>query len=716
MAQIYNDQHLPLKDLLAMAGRNQDATLLIPDLQRPYVWSPSQVTVLVDSLIRGWPFGTLLTWKVKPDDPARELARSFWKILDRTNEEKSHLISKKHPPAKFQMVLDGQQRVQSLLLALGGDGWGFKLPDRHWHELLSGAKARGPRGKAHWSHGCLCVDVITLTNEYARTRSAVAIDYTKVLHWVITDDANGQSQLTKPETYKDPLEKASATPGRFVRLSRLWEVAPEQVAIDAYAAEDIADNVLKEHQVSDADRNKHLRPFGALIMALKDVKQTRVTFLELAEYETGLGERAVYNDAIVNIFTRLNTAGRTLTREDITFAWLKTGWKPEHTANVSAKKCIETLQGQLSSQSLPISVDDIVSAISLMWAAAFNSGKLLSNDDLMKGDAIRPMATDVSQHWELVTEAAISVSTLALERGLHFREHYQSVNALAYLWAWHFLALQWVDARTLKELDKDSFYKGITEILNKSLDRWLICSQWAGVWASSSARSIANLATNLASCAAMIGTLSDPNAVVTALGDHLQGELRNLEPDALGGLGRLVADDRREVRLYYNALWIWNRLDANRWEKVRIVLREKSRRASNIEVDHIVAFNMWEGKLNNHAPATKTLGEQSDDDREADFSGAVNELGNCMLLEKNFNVSKSDGALKDFLDGVHEFKSGDMTIEQWAEALDLDMRHVASANSSLVDLRKLFAERTQRIRAELEQFVRGIRARIDTYA
>jgi len=25
------------------------------------------------------------------------------------------------------MVLDGQQRVQSLLLALGGDDWGFKL-------------------------------------------------------------------------------------------------------------------------------------------------------------------------------------------------------------------------------------------------------------------------------------------------------------------------------------------------------------------------------------------------------------------------------------------------------------------------------------------------------------------------------------------------------------------------------------------------------------
>jgi hypothetical protein len=77
MSSIYGDQHRPLKDLLTMAGETGDATLLIPDLQRPYVWVPSQVIVLVDSLIRGWPFGTLLTWKVRPDDPARELVHGL---------------------------------------------------------------------------------------------------------------------------------------------------------------------------------------------------------------------------------------------------------------------------------------------------------------------------------------------------------------------------------------------------------------------------------------------------------------------------------------------------------------------------------------------------------------------------------------------------------------------------------------------------------------
>ena len=108
MAMIYGDQHKLLKDLLDSAGVSGDATLLIPDLQRPYIWEPLQVIVLVDSLIRGWPFGTLLTWKVSADDPARDLARPFWRVVDRVKKDGGEPISAKNPPASFQMVLDGQ--------------------------------------------------------------------------------------------------------------------------------------------------------------------------------------------------------------------------------------------------------------------------------------------------------------------------------------------------------------------------------------------------------------------------------------------------------------------------------------------------------------------------------------------------------------------------------------------------------------------------------
>ncbi len=695
-----------------MAGKSEDATLLIPDLQRPYIWDPSQVVFLVDSLIRGWPFGTLLTWKVKPDDPARELARSFWQIVDRTGDSDGQLISMKHPPATFQMVLDGQQRVQSLLLALGGDGWGFKLLDRQWHEHLSGTKPRGPRGRPHWSLGCLCIDIPALVEAHDKTKRATAIDYTaRVLCWVVTDDAIGQSKLDKPPNYIEPLQKASAHVGQFVRLSRLWEAAPEEAGIEQPEAEDLATSILQEHGVSKETAERQKRPTGALLMALKDVKQTRVTYLELAQYERAIGSREVYNDAVVNIFTRLNTAGRTLTREDITFAWLKTGWKPACTHNESAKACIEALAQQLEELSLPISVEEVVSAVSFVWSVSFNSGNLLDSNDLMKGEAIKPMAADISENWMLLVEAATRICELARDRGLRFRVHYQSLNSVAYLWAWYFAALLWRQRRALRELEKDSLEKCLAEALDTTMDRWLISSQWAGVWASGSVQNLAGLAARLATCALALADKPDVASVIGALSQQLQSELKIIEQAAVNGLAAMNADDRQQVRGYYTALWLWNRLERNRWEKAQVALRQESRRENRLEVDHIVAYDLWQSKLNvlkQEAPTEDAVTEKI-----ADFAPMVNQLGNCMLLEKNFNISKSNIPLKRFLEGVHEFKNGRFTVAEWANALDLEMPQVDSANTPIDDLHTLFTQRTQKIRGDLEQFVRGTKSRVD---
>jgi hypothetical protein len=127
-----------------------------------------------------------------------------------------------------------------------------------------------------------------------------------------------------------------------------------------------------------------------------------------------------------------------------------------------------------------VSVEDVVSAVSFVWSVSFNLGRLLSNNDLLRGDAIRPMAANVSENWELVVEAATWICERAQVRGLRFREHYQSLNSVAYLWAWCFAAIRWRQERKLKEADKDSLEKSLNAALDALMDRWLICSQWAG--------------------------------------------------------------------------------------------------------------------------------------------------------------------------------------------------------------------------------------------
>jgi 5-methylcytosine-specific restriction endonuclease McrA len=307
------------------------------------------------------------------------------------------------------------------------------------------------------------------------------------------------------------------------------------------------------------------------------------------------------------------------------------------------------------------------------------------------------------------------VSAHIKDRDLRFREHYQSINALSYLWAWYFIALRWGSQRHLKETDKDALDKRLAEALDKYLDRWLICSQWAGVWASSSASNFSKYASGLAACAQKLSKTSDVPSATDALAAQIEADLKEMEQAAVDSLMTMNADDRQQVRGYYTALWLWNRLDKTRWNSAKLALRQKGRRKDSIEVDHIVAYDLWKTKLEARPPAPPPIeGEpQEKEPSVEDLMPKVNELGNCMLLEKNFNVSKSNATLKKFLDDVHEFKEHQLVLEDWATTLDLDMAQVDCSATPVDRLQELFSARSQKIRSDLEKFVRGTTKRVD---
>ena len=62
----YDSKREVLSEIIKKATVN--ATYVIPDLQRPFDWTPRQVTLLIDSLFRGWPFGSLLIFAERPHD------------------------------------------------------------------------------------------------------------------------------------------------------------------------------------------------------------------------------------------------------------------------------------------------------------------------------------------------------------------------------------------------------------------------------------------------------------------------------------------------------------------------------------------------------------------------------------------------------------------------------------------------------------------------
>jgi hypothetical protein len=245
------------------------------------------------------------------------------------------------------------------------------------------------------------------------------------------------------------------------------------------------------------------------------------------------------------------------------------------------------------------------------------------------------------------------------------------------------------------------------------MDRWLICSQWAGIWAASSAANLSKYAAGLANCAQDLVGKPGVASMIDALAALMETNLKEIEQAAVNFLSTLNADNRQQVRTYYTALWLWNRLDKTRWNSAQLILRQKPERRNSIEVDHIVSWDLWKTKLAEISVAASAVDGEPQGTLAEEFEPRVNEIGNCMLLEKNFNISKSNATLKNFLDDVYEFKDKKLVLSDWAATLDLDMAQVDCSATPVDRLQELTSARSQKIRGDLEKFIRGAINRID---
>lgn len=93
---------------------------LLPAFQREYVWEPWQIEELFDSLMRGYPISSMLFWKVKDES---KTAWKFYRFLEYYREcyhtHNDYFNTSSHKD--FYAILDGQQRLTSLYLALFGN-------------------------------------------------------------------------------------------------------------------------------------------------------------------------------------------------------------------------------------------------------------------------------------------------------------------------------------------------------------------------------------------------------------------------------------------------------------------------------------------------------------------------------------------------------------------------------------------------------------------
>ena len=104
---------------------------LLPAIQREFVWRPHQINRLFDSLMRGYPIGSFLFWRVDSETAKKY---NFYQFITNYDQRKPHNPVHGAPSTVpgLKAVLDGQQRLTALNIGLHGSGR-WKLPRLWWN-------------------------------------------------------------------------------------------------------------------------------------------------------------------------------------------------------------------------------------------------------------------------------------------------------------------------------------------------------------------------------------------------------------------------------------------------------------------------------------------------------------------------------------------------------------------------------------------------------
>lgn len=240
--------------------------LLLPHIQRPFVWEREQMARLFDSLMRNYPIQTFLLWRTNEEIRARR----FMPLINPDADlSEFYEAAKSAAGIEKVFVLDGQQRLQTLQCLFRG---GIKEEDGDTSEAyfdVTGGEAPVDNGESLFQ---LIFSDAKLPLPSFRVR-----------------DLSERFSSTNPLTAADDINDA---------LSELLEEMP-----DARKSRErrVRNNIVQLHSLLHHDK-----------------------FFWADELD-GIANQYPYR-RILEIFVRVNSGGTKLTAGDLMFAAMKEGW------------------------------------------------------------------------------------------------------------------------------------------------------------------------------------------------------------------------------------------------------------------------------------------------------------------------------------------------------------------------------------------------------
>lgn len=256
--------------------------IVLPAIQRDFVWEEERITQMFDSIMRGYPLGIVLLWETYLDIKYREF------VYDYLADSKS--VFKDNSDKRIRLVLDGQQRLQSLYVAINGSLDGKEL----YFDSLSGKKADDFR-EIFYVFKFMKKDEVAKLNEKTKDSRADV-------------DAHETTENNEEDKYY-----------LFLSVKEILSSNPESRLM-------LKNKLKAEYKLNDPDVLRLELNMHKLIHSItNDPNILKISTMD-EDKPRDSQDRKSESD-ILEAFVRINRQGIPLSRSDLIFSMLKLNWK-----------------------------------------------------------------------------------------------------------------------------------------------------------------------------------------------------------------------------------------------------------------------------------------------------------------------------------------------------------------------------------------------------
>lgn len=269
--------------IASLLNQVKEGEIVLPAIQRDFVWPSERIFRLLDSVMRGYPIGAILLWETYGDIQYRTFLSDY-------RAENMHSYRDNPSGNRLKLVVDGQQRLQSLYVALYGTYDSCPL----YFDVLSG-RDNDDVSEEKYVFAFTSAEEVRKSQEY--------------LHEQLAKSAKDRGSNFEFFYY--------------IKVSELF-------AMGAAEKERFKDTLSKSLSLEETDRVRLSVNLSLLDQALtKEGDLLKETVIDKDLPSTSPSRKSDHD--VLEIFVRVNTENTRLSRSDLIFSMLKLNWKESAT-------------------------------------------------------------------------------------------------------------------------------------------------------------------------------------------------------------------------------------------------------------------------------------------------------------------------------------------------------------------------------------------------